>query len=81
MNIPLNIELRGPCTEDSGLKPELNQSIALVDEHGQIKIMTVSGVAPTPDGVVLYATGGEKVAQDDCYLLHVVNPMDIDLDS
>lgn len=74
MNIPLNIELRGPCSEESGIMPELNSSVALIDANGQVKIMTISGVAPTPQGVVLYATGGEKVAVESCYLIHVVEP-------
>jgi hypothetical protein len=70
MKNTLQLELRGPCTEESETKPGLNDTVGVILDDGRVRIMTISGAVPTPEGMVLYATGGEKVALTDCYLLY-----------
>lgn len=69
MNRRLNIELIGPCTEDSDLKPGLNDTVATVSDEGYVRFHTITGVSADPNGMVIYAMGGEKLVLSECYML------------
>lgn len=70
MKNTLGLELRGPCTDDGDTKPALGDTVGVIQEDGRVRILSITGAIPTPEGMVLYATGGEKVALADCYLLY-----------
>lgn len=78
MENELNIVMVGPCSEESEAKPALNDTVAVPVGDGRVRIMTITGAIPTPDGTVLYASGGEKVALTDCYLLYTQLPAGVE---
>lgn len=69
----LGIELYGPLNEESSVKPVLGDTVGTLMEDGRLRLLTITGAHPTPEGMVLYATGGEKLLLDDCYLLYTVD--------
>lgn len=74
MNRKLELEMYGPCGGDSELSPSLNDTVAVIGESGQVRFLTISGVNVGPEGLVLYATGGERVLPEECYLLYSSDP-------
>ena len=70
MNRTLDIELWGPCSEESEAKPALGDTVAVIRESGRVSLLSITGVNTVGDQTVLYATGGEKLVLTDCYLLY-----------
>jgi hypothetical protein len=78
MQNEINIVMVGPCSEESEAKPTLGDTVAVPVNDGRVRIMTITGAIPTPEGTVLYASGGEKVALTDCYLLYTQLPPSVE---
>ena len=78
MNRRLELELYGPCTEESELTPQMNDTVATIGENGQVRFHVISGVNMGPEGMVLYATGGERLIRDECYLLYSSDPTSVE---
>lgn len=81
MNRELDIKMYGPLTEDGDVKPTLGDTVAIIMENGRVRLLTLTGVTKTLDGMVLYASGGERVMLTDCYLLYTVDPTSVEVDS
>lgn len=71
MSKKLSIELYGPLSEDSGIKLVTGTTVGVIGESGQLRLLTITGIGgETPQGTVLYASGGEQLLLSDCYLLY-----------
>ena len=70
MNDQIGLQLYGPCDEEHGIIPELGDTVAIIMKDGRVRLLTISGAGTSPDGSVLYASGGEKLLVTDCYLLY-----------
>ena len=69
----LNIELFGPCSDEDGMQPVTGDTVAFVSENGRVRFLTISGANQGPEGMVLYAMGGEKLLLSDCYFVFTVD--------
>lgn len=65
----ISIKLEGPLTDDGDMIPALGDTVGVIQTDGRLRLLTITGSTPTLEGQVLYASGGEKVALSDCYLL------------
>ena len=70
MKKKLGIELYGPCTEESELIPQINDTVATIEENGQVRFHSITGANMLPEGLVLYGAGGERLFREQCYLLY-----------
>jgi len=69
----IGIELFGPASDEDGLRPVLGDTVAVVTESGRVQFVTISGTGYVVDGMVLYASNGQRLTPSDCYFVYTVD--------
>lgn len=71
----LEIELYGPCSLEDNLKPEMNDTVAIIENDGRVRFVNITGANIDHTGTpVLYGHGGERLLYSDCYLIYTSDP-------
>ena len=69
----LNLQLYGPCDQDIGMLPKINDTVAILREDGRVSLLTVTKVEVSIRGTDIWAGAGERFLPSDCYLVYTVD--------